>query len=667
MSCFHVSSWRACALAAAFTVGAAPGFASATTTPLSDFFDNPSFSSARLSPDAKSLAVISGSPGSRDRLAIVDLVNNTGKTVAQFAQADVGSFEWVSSNRLVFTSTDKQIGPGDARYGPGLYAVDRDGSNFKQLVDVSGNGVTEHTVGRGILPYNHYLAGLKSAQNSDAVYVYRPHYLASGEMESINLVRIDTRTGRDSTVRRPGNTQAWVMDAKGEPRLAVTVDKNIEEIHYLDPATQAWRKLASFDTYIGGKGAITPIAFAPDGTLYVISNAGRNEAALFRFDFSTNTTEPAPVIALKGFDFAGDLITRGDKLLGIEYVSDARATLWIDPQMKAVQAAVDALLPDTVNVITVAERAELPLVLVVSYSDRQPCKFALFNTATGKLNPVGETHPNIKPSQMAEQELVHVKARDGMDIPAWITIPGGSNKKDLPMVVLVHGGPYVRGTQWGWSADAQFLASRGYAVLEPEFRGSTGYGSQHYRAGWKQWGLAMQNDIADATRWAIAQGKADPKRICIAGASYGGYATLMGLVNDPDLYQCGINWVGVTDINLLYTGHWSFASDIGDAYKQYGMPTLVGDQVKDAVQLNATSPLAQAARIKRPLLMAYGAADQRVPLYHGKLFYNAVKATNPNVELIVYDEEAHGWKLPRNRIDFWGRVEKFLEQNIGKK
>ena len=141
----------------------------------------------------------------------------------------------------------------------------------------------------------------------------------------------------------------------------------------------------------------------------------------------------------------------------------------------------------------------------------------------------------------------------------------------------------------------------------------------------------------------------------------------MGLVNDPDLYQCGINWVGVTDINLLYTGHWSFVSDIGDAYKQYGMPTLVGDQVKDAVQLKATSPLAQAARITRPLLMAYGAVDPRVPLYHGKLFYNAVKATNPNVELIVYDEEAHGWKLPKNRIDFWGRVEKFLDQNIGRK
>jgi dipeptidyl aminopeptidase/acylaminoacyl peptidase len=223
----------------------------------------------------------------------------------------------------------------------------------------------------------------------------------------------------------------------------------------------------------------------------------------------------------------------------------------------------------------------------------------------------------------------------------------------------------VRGKSWGWDPQVQFLASRGYAVLEPEYRGSTGFGSKHFRAGWKQWGLKMQDDIADGTRWAAAQGYADPKRVCIAGASYGGYATLMGLINDPDLYQCGIDWAGVTDINLLYDGHWNFTSDLPDGWKQYGMPSLVGDQVKDAEQLKATSPLLQAARIKQPLLLAYGGADQRVPLPHGTKFYKAVKETNPNVEWIEYEEEGHGWALPKNRVDFWSRVEKFLDKNIG--
>ncbi|CDG81165.1 alpha/beta hydrolase family protein [Janthinobacterium agaricidamnosum] len=309
-----------------------------------------------------------------------------------------------------------------------------------------------------------------------------------------------------------------------------------------------------------------------------------------------------------------------------------------------------------------------PHLLVRSYSDQQPDVYRLFNTDNGKWQKVGGTYPKITAAQMATQELVHYQARDGLDIPAWLTLPHGVARKDrknLPLVVLVHGGPYLRGGSWAWDPEAQFLASRGYAVLQPEYRGSTGFGEKHFKAGWKQWGLTMQDDIADGTRWAIAEGIADSQRICIAGASYGGYATLMGLVNDPHLYRCGINWLGVTDIGLMYSGHWSFASDLSEEWKQYGMPELIGDPVKDAEQFKATSPVQQAARIKQPLLLAYGAADRRVPLYHGKKFRDAIKATNQDVEWVVYDEEGHGWTLPKNRIDFWSRVEKFLARNIG--
>jgi dipeptidyl aminopeptidase/acylaminoacyl peptidase len=266
---------------------------------------------------------------------------------------------------------------------------------------------------------------------------------------------------------------------------------------------------------------------------------------------------------------------------------------------------------------------------------------------------------------MGRRELVHYKARDGLDIPAWITYPHGSNRKNLPTVVLVHGGPWVRGGLWGWDSEAQFLASRGYAVLEPEFRGSIGYGWKLFHSGWKQWGLAMQDDIADGVKWAAAQGISDARRVCIAGASYGGYAVLMGLVRNPELYRCGINWVGVTDINLMYTGDWSADSDLPERWKQFGMPVLIGDREKDAAQLQETSPLAQAARIKAPLLLAYGTDDKRVPLYHGEKFYAAVKAGNPNVEWVTYEKEGHGWKLPQNRFDWWTRVEKFLDRNIG--
>nr|WP_283254459.1 alpha/beta fold hydrolase [Ramlibacter paludis] len=259
-------------------------------------------------------------------------------------------------------------------------------------------------------------------------------------------------------------------------------------------------------------------------------------------------------------------------------------------------------------------------------------------------------------------DLVRFAARDGLQIPAWLTVPKGTPKgKKMPMVVLVHGGPWVR-EEWEWKADSQFLASRGYVVLEPEFRGSDGFGFDHLRRGFKQWGLAMQNDVADATRWAIAQGIADPARICIAGASYGGYATLMGLVNDPDLYKCGISWAGVSDLTLKYEVTWS---DSPEAYKLYGMPVLVGDKDKDAAQFKATSPIEQAARVKQPLLLAHGNADRRVPIIHSVKLRDALAKTNPQVEWVEYADEGHGWKLVPNRIDWWTRVEKFLQKNIG--
>jgi len=304
-------------------------------------------------------------------------------------------------------------------------------------------------------------------------------------------------------------------------------------------------------------------------------------------------------------------------------------------------------------------------VLVQSYSDVVPAIYSLYNTQTGQLSKIADVRPDIKPAQMGRQQFVRYKARDGLEIPALLTLPAGGATSKLPMVVLVHGGPYVRGASWGWNPVSQFLASRGYAVLEPEFRGSLGFGIKHFKAGFKQWGLAMQDDIADGVQWAVGKGIADGSRVCIAGASYGGYATLMGLVKDPGLYKCGINWVGVTDIKLLYNGGWTFTNDTSDEFKAYGMPDMIGDPVRDAAQLEATSPIAQAARIRQPVLLAYGGVDRRVPINHGTQFRDALMKTNKDVEWVEYPVEGHGWALEKNTIDFWSRVERFLDRNIG--
>ena len=665
---------RACALAACFAgaaahaqaPAAAPPAAAGAPVPLASFFDNATFTGARLSPNATALAVRFGGSGARDRLAVINLATSTIKVVAKFNDGDVGDFEWVNDERLVFNSADKRVGDGEQMYAPGLYAVNRDGSDYRQLATLTGDMLRDHAATNNMLPWNTFMVHQTGRQNSEYIYVTSPRFQENGDIDYVNLLRLNTLTGRSTVVERPAaGTKYWLLDHQGEPRLAIAYDKSVETVWYRDPASGKWRTLASFDSFKESKGAFSPLAFGPDGTLYVDSNVGSDKHALHVFDFAANAVKDDALIELQDYDFQGYLVADQNKLLGVRYLSDADGTVWFDENMKKIQADVDKRLPNTINLIHVAPRAAAPLVLIDSFSDVQPHRYSLFNTQTLAFNPVGDAYPAIDARRMGTQEAVHYKARDGLVIPAWLTLPHGSTRKNLPMVVLVHGGPYVRGGSWGWNADAQFLASRGYAVLEPEFRGSTGFGVKHFKAGWKQWGLAMQDDIADGARWAIKEGIVDPKRICIAGASYGGYATLMGLVNDPGLYKCGIDWVGVTDIKLLYTGAWSARDDASDTYRLYGMPMLVGDVVKDAAQLKATSPIEQAARITQPLLLAYGGSDMRVPIYHGNRFNDAVSKTNKNVEFVVYGEEGHGWLLPKNRIDFWGRVEKFLDRNIG--
>ncbi len=638
---------------------------------LSDFFSNPELSATVFSPNGKYVAVKIGASGKRERLAVLELETRKITVVGNFTDADVGDFQWVNDERLAFTAADREAAQGNQRYWPGLYAVNRDGSGFRQLARRTGipfitdGSATRST--RELLSHHTFLMGQAGAQNSDFLWVAERHYGGLAQIDYVSLLRVNTVTGRLSAERieAPDHAMQWLLDFQGEPRLVQTLDKGISSILYRDPATQNWRKLAEFNAYGDKKNSFTPLSFGPDGTLYVIASRGENTSAVYTFDLQQLTLSDKPVVRIDGFDFSGHLILNQNKLLGVRYLSDAYATEWLDADLKAMQDKVDSMLPNTINLLTVARRSETPWVLVTSYADIWPNRAMLYNRETQKLSSLGESHPTIRPEQMARTTLVHYKARDGLDIPAWLTVPQGEGK-NLPMVVLVHGGPFVRGSSWRWDPQVQFLASRGYAVLQPEFRGSTGFGKQHFRAGWKQWGLKMQDDIADGTRWAIARGTADAQRICIAGASYGGYATLMGLVNDPDLYRCGIEWAGVTDINLMRTGHWAYVSDMSENWKQYGIPQLVGDPVKDAEQLKATSPILQAARIKQPLLLAHGGADLRVPLVHGTRFYQAVKQTNPDVEWIEYPDEGHGWALPATRYDFWGRVEKFLDKHIGK-
>jgi dipeptidyl aminopeptidase/acylaminoacyl peptidase len=635
--------------------------------PIERFFERPAFNGALISPDGRAVAVRSSAPGQRAFLVVVDLQSNKGKVVASYADADIGEFQWVNSERLLFNVADAGVAQGDERDAPGLFAVNRDGSQLVQLADRGEGWTTGSRTARRLLPWHTFMLPGHGAQDSEYVYVRDMALKTDDRTARVGLLRLNTLTGQAQEVPRPKeDVSVWMLDHKGEPRITMGIRDDVETIHYLDPATNEWRKLASHKAFGNNPSKIKPLAFGPDGKLYVSTRENRDTSAVHTLDIASGKLSPEALVSTKGYDFDGTIFTSRDKVLGMIFTTDATSTEWFDPAMKAVQETVDKLLPATINLVAPPpQHAQTPWLLVRAYSDAIPSTYYLFNRDTKLLNKVGETHPGIDPKQMGRQQALNYKARDGLNIPALLTLPPGGKPSGLPLVVLVHGGPWVRGSTWGWDAESQFLASRGYAVLEPSFRGSTGFGAAHYKAGFKQWGLAMQDDLADGVRWAIEKGYADPKRVCIAGASYGGYATLMGLVNDPDLYRCGVDWLGVTDINLMY-GSANYASDMSDEWRRYGMPEMIGDRVKDAAQLKATSPIEQAARITRPLLLAYGGADMRVPIDHGTKFYAAVKRTNPNVEWIEYPGEGHGFRLPKNNIDFWRRVEKFLDQHIGK-
>lgn len=619
-------------------------------------FAEPALHGATLSPDGRKVAMLVRNPGERAKLAVLDLQTMKPKAVAGFDDQDMAAAVWLNDQRLLFWMRTELADTNHVKVGRGLYAVNADGSGFRQLIRADGRSFFQNSDAPALLPGYTRLYHVPEMRGGNDVIVGWPEEANRERVGYHSLRRLNTLTGRTVDIETPLHASNFGFDARGELRIAVT-DQGGRGAVLLRQGDGSWKEIGRHDRVAGSD--VVPGGIGPDGTLYVRA-AFEGRGALFVLDPASGQPKGAPLASSKDFDLAPELIIDDSRLLGLRYKIDAEITQWLDPQMQALQARVDKLLTNTGNRLSVPRRGDSPWVLVQAFADVMPELTYVYHRETGSLTLLGGRRLGLMPAQLGQTDFVRFTARDGLPIPAWLTLPPGGGKK-LPMVVLVHGGPHVRGRSWAFDPELQFLATRGYAVLEPEFRGSAGYGRRHLEAGFRQWGLAMQDDIADAARWAIAQGHADPKRICIAGASYGGYATLMGLARDPELFRCGIDWIGVTDIELMFSRAWS---DIAGELQRYDLAARIGDPVADAVALKATSPIGNAARIKQPLLMAYGAWDARVPLVHGERFRDAVKAHNSQLEWVVYDNEGHGWSRLETQVDFWTRVEKFLARHL---
>ena len=667
---FHrLALWLA---TAAFCHGATAAEDTAASAPpaVASFFQTSQISHVALSPNGGYVAMAVMLPDGKQALVIRNTADPKQATVITKVDPEAVAFHaihWVNEKRVGFTLKNMHL---NLETNLDEFAVDRDGANQRHLINGNWAHHSEAATGslltsRELTADYAYFGATHDGSDDVLVEKYRWNNVDMAPSAS-RLFRLNTRNGQLSAAfegTQPDASRAWITDANAVPRVVLSVRKGRCIASYRKPDATTWTEIDNGVCFKDKR--FTPLFFDGADTLYVKSQYKGYEA-LFRYDLKAMAMDAEPTVEAPGFDFRGapviDYPTK--RLIGIHTETDAETTVWFNARMKADQAKVDAALRGATNTILChGDCLGSPVLLISSSSDRQPTQYVLYTRATGAVVGLGSTHPDLQPAQMGRRSFHHYTARDGRSIPAYVTLPAVKASGPQPAVVLVHGGPYVRGASWEWDDEAAFLASRGYVVIQPEYRGSTGFGPAHFEAGWKQWGGAMQDDLADAAKWAVKQGWADARRVGIMGASYGGYATLMGLIKDPQIFRAGVEWAGVTDIGLMFT---STESDASQENLGYSMRTLIGDpdNEADAAMFRRNSPQLRAAELKQPLLMAHGAGDSRVPLAHARSFRDAIKSHNANVTSIVYDDEGHGWRKEKTRIAFWQQVETFLDKNL---
>ncbi|MCA3211997.1 MAG: S9 family peptidase, partial [Burkholderiales bacterium] len=467
------------------------------------------------------------------------------------------------------------------------------------------------------------------------------------------------------------------LDNNNVPRVARAYVRDRYEfiVYYRKDADSPWEQIAQYE---GSKGPILrPLAFESDNqTMVVAWNGDRPTMGIFRYD--PNTRKLGELIAQHprydmGADAEGNLVAgvvrdfRTNRVIGYEVQADRPEIVWIDEDYARLQRMVDGALPNRVNIFRRTPDGER--LLVTSFSDRQPLQWYILDEKKRTLEELFSGRPWLKPDLMVEQRSFLLKTRDGLEIPGYYFLPNNYKKGErLPTVVHIHGGPAARadffGSGFGF-AEAQVLASRGYAVIVPNFRITPGLGSRNFYAGFGTMGRQMIDDHQDAARWGVAEGFADPQRICISGASYGGYATLMALARFPDTFKCGISGLMVSDWSLMLT------SPAGDTSTNEIAVSLVNAMVgvKSIRDIPADiNPVNLADRIKQPLLIYAGEDDIRTPLEQTTRMIRALeRAGNKPRAVIVKPGEGHGFGKTENNVELYEAILKFLEESIGKR
>lgn len=626
--------------------------------PVEDFFRLPRYAAMAISPDGTHVAALSPVKGHQN-LVMLDVPLKDARPVTGFDGKDVVWFRWLNSKRLILETGYLATRTFDYR-GGALYAIDLDAGDARKLTE----GWGDENLGGAASWVGHGLAIVRFLPGEGDDFIAQEITVDRFGRQMGELVRVNSRTGRRTNIGlgKPDSAEdeSWVVDDRGVARAMLARGAGRTRIYYRAGPDAPWKKLDEFPTTDPGW---TPLAMGEDDkTLYASAYRGEDKAAIVRYDPDKRAF--GEVVARHPRVDLENLVTDYDgKIVGVRYDADRIGVAMFDEQLARIQKGVDGAFPDAVNLLSSSR--DRSRVLITSFSDVSPGTYYMLDVKKGRIEYLADRAPWIHPKDMAPMKAVRYAARDGLEIPAYLTLPRGGADRNLPLIVDVHGGPWVEGDTWSFDPEVQFFASRGYAVLQPNFRGTRRYGWKHLHASYGQWGLAMQDDVSDGVKWAIAQGIADPKRVCIYGASYGGYAVMMGLAKTPELYRCGVDYVGVTDIPLFLTMTW--ADYARSDFIEYDVKTMVGDPERDAKRLRETSPDMIADRIKAPVLMAYGGADTRVPIEHGTRMKDALDKAGVKYEWMVMEGEGHGFRDPANQKAFYEAVEKFFARNLAPK
>jgi dipeptidyl aminopeptidase/acylaminoacyl peptidase len=616
------------------------------------------FEDIRISPAGRHFAA---TVPLEDRTVLVVIERGTNKMTASFnvgRNTAISDFAWVTPDRLVIGTAEKFGALARPQLTGELYAMNADGGKLEMLV---GQRVSDGGLGTTIKPKKGnnkiaaFLIDAPAADTSSVLVAAVPYTYGPADVFT-TVERLDLFNGRLSRVASvPVRNADFTLDNKGQVRFAVGANSDrIRKLYHRANDGADWELMT-----IEKDGLFEePVGFSADDTIAYLQVEQRSGPdAIVALDLATR--KRTQVLRDDDVDPSRIIYRNGTHVPIGAYFNDGRPrSEFFDEQAPEarLQKSLEAAFAGNAVSIT-SQTSDGGIALVQVASAQNPGDFYLFDTKAKKAEHVLARRQWFDPEQQSPVQPVKFAARDGLALHGYLTVPKGSTGKNLPMVVMPHGGPFGVRDVWTFDEDVQLLADAGYAVLQVNYRGSGGYGVAFTSAGQREWGGRMQDDVTDATRWAIQQGIADKGRICLYGGSYGGYASLMGVAKEPDLYKCAVGYVGVYDLPTMHTH--------GDVQQRGSGETYINDWIGKRDSLGAVSPNRMADRIKVPVFLAAGGEDQRAPITHSQMMEQALRKAGVPVETLYYADEGHGFYLEAHRQEFYSRLLAFLSRSLG--